>query len=45
LPSGQLPPLLWRWPVGLMSLKKRKEKKKRKEVILVGVELAHLALY
>jgi hypothetical protein len=25
--------------------KKRKEKKKRKEVILVGVELAHLALY
>ena len=32
LPSGQLPPMLWRWLVGLLSpkTKKKKEKKKRR---------------
>ena len=28
LPGGQLPPMLWRWPIGLLSQKKEKKKEK-----------------
>ena len=30
LPSGQLPPMLWRWLVGLLSPKTKKKKEKKK---------------
>ena len=30
--GGQLPPVLWRWHVGLLSQKKKKEKKDRNSV-------------
>ena len=31
MPSGKLPPVLWRRPTGLLSQKKEKKKKKKQQ--------------